>query len=72
MEGSVDSVNVDGLSCGKLMVDHAAALKAAEGPLATLKVNGESRRRTESRLKLTEGPAAMQNVDKSSHRCAES
>ena len=56
----------------KLTVGHAAALKAAEGPLATLKVNGESHRRMESRLKLTEGLAAVQNVDRSSHGRAES
>ena len=54
------------------MVGHAAALKAAEGPLAALKVNGESRRHTERRLKLTEGPAVVQNVDRSSHGHAES
>ena len=54
------------------MVGHATTRNAAEGPLAALKVNEESRRHTKSRRKLTEIQAAVQNVDRSSHGSAES
>ena len=56
----------------KLRDSVAVARKVVEGPSATLKVNGESRRHTECQLKLTEGPAAAKNIDRSVHERAES
>ena len=56
----------------KLRDSVAAVRKVVQGPPATLKVNGESRKHTESQLKFIEGPAAAKNVDRSAHERAKS